>query len=137
MNHSNSEIWIHWIFVTIGRQALIDAPREKLLCRTLENFIEVFANSHGAFSVLNDHFHLLIKLPLDHLPEAFVNILKHEIRLSLDSSGLKDDFLNWEGDRYAHSVSLNQLSVEKNSINRQDVKHQKVSLSEELKFFGM
>nr|WP_290508336.1 transposase [Algoriphagus sp.] len=137
MSHSNSEIWIHWVFVSKESKPIIDFSKREALSQTLEKFIEDFGNSHGMFSVLNDHFHLLIKLPFKTSPDDFANNLKLQIQEGLKGSGVKDDFLDWKSDPYAYSVSLNQLSAEKNYILRQDQKHQQVSLLEELKFFGM
>ncbi|WP_161971821.1 transposase [Algoriphagus kandeliae] len=137
MSHSNSEIWIHWVFVTKDWKPLIDSSKREVLSQTLGNIIQELGNSHGTFSVLNDHFHLLIKLPFNISPKDFENHLKLQIQENLESSGDKDGFLDWERKPYAYSVSLNQLTAEKNSIQRQDFKHQKVSLLEELKFFGM
>ncbi|MCS5491936.1 transposase [Algoriphagus limi] len=137
MSHSNSEIWIHWVIVTKERKPLIDAWKKEVLSQTLGKFIENNGNSHGTFSVQNDHFHLLIKLPFASSPNDFLNNLKLQIQETFIQSGSMENFLDWERKPYTYSVSLNQLSVEKNNIQRQDFKHQKVSLDEELKFFGM
>ena len=43
----------------------------------------------------------------------------------------------WDEDYYAHSVSLNRLSIEKSLLDRQVYKHKEISLEDELKFLGL
>jgi REP element-mobilizing transposase RayT len=87
-------------------------------------------------SILQDHIHLLIKVPGQISVDQLVSHFQLLINECLKKNGFLPSF-DWDTNYHAHSVSLNRLSAEKSLLDRQEYKHKEISLKEELKFLGM
>jgi len=136
MRYSHAEIWTHLVISTQGYQPIF-TPEWTLIIKTaIEEHLNLVPEQRN-YCILPDHIHFLIRLP-DNIS---LNDLVDQIK-NLISSRLKQNFkeasnFHWEKEYHAHSVSLNRLSIEKNIIERQEIKHKEMTLEEELKFFGM
>ncbi|WP_194776647.1 transposase [Pararhodonellum marinum] len=137
MRHSHSEIWTHLVLGTKNHQPLLKDSWVPVIRVALEDFISQIPDNQGTFCILPDHIHFLVKLPeelsIKGLTYQIQKLIEDRIKNYFDEA---KDF-QWEDQYHAHSVSLNRLSLEKNIIERQKIKHLEMSLEEELKFLGL
>ena len=136
MHHSHSNIWTHLVLWTKDHQRVISyemnpSIREAMDLVSLEN-----SDQQLHYSILQDHIHLLVKLPGKSSVDNLVQHLQELICERLEQNGFRP-CIEWDQNYHAHSVSLNRLSAEKSLLERQEYKHKEISLFEELKFLGM
>ncbi len=136
MRDGHSDIWTHLVLSTGQHEPLFNSSMIPEIQQTLEDYISQLPNQQGNYCVLTDHIHFLIKLPSDISIDHLVNQIQDMISGRLRQQGHLTN-LEWETDYHAHSVSLNRLAIERSLIDRQELKHQKMSLKEELKFLGL
>jgi putative transposase len=136
MTHSHSNIWTHLVLWTKGHQNQITSDMSSSIREVIGLIQMETPEQQVHFSILQDHIHLLIKVPgkmsVDYLVEYLQSLICEKLE--------KDGFipcLEWDPNYHAHSVSLNRLSAEKSLLERQEYKHKEISLHEELKFLGM
>ncbi|MFC3881979.1 transposase [Algoriphagus namhaensis] len=136
MRDGHSDIWTHLVLSSKMHEPIFSPKMIPEIQQALEDFISQTPNRQGTYCVLSDHIHLLVKLP----PDISINTLANQIQ-DLVAGRLRQQGhltnLEWDSDYHAHSVSLNRLEFEKSLIQRQPLKHQDISLAEELKFLGM
>jgi len=137
MKHSHIEIWTHVVISAKEYRPLFRTDWVPTIDTTVQDFVNSIPDQRGTFCILPDHVHLLVKLPDDMSVNDMVSKIKSSISERLINTFEDAADFEWEEDFHAHSVSLNRLSVEKNLIERQEIKHKEISLQEELKFFGM
>lgn len=136
MNHSHSNIWTHLVLWTKGHQRVISYDMNQSIKDALDLVLVENSDQQLHYSILQDHIHLLIKLPGNISVDRLVGLLQVHICEKLEQSGFRP-CIEWDEHYHAHSVSLNRLSAEKNLLERQEYKHKDISLFEELKFLGM
>jgi putative transposase len=136
MAHSHSNIWTHIVLWTKGHQRLIKPEMVPYIRMAMEYFHLEFPEQQIHHSVLQDHIHLLIKLPERMSVDQLVEHMQLLICENLEREGFLP-CLEWDSSYHAHSVSLNRLSSEKSLLERQEYKHKEISLVEELKFLGL
>ncbi len=136
MNHSHSNIWTHLVFWTKDHQRVISYEMNASIKEAMELVLAENSEQQLHFSILQDHIHLLVKVPGKTSVDYLVHRLQELICEKLEDNGFRP-CIEWDKDYHAHSVSLNRLSSEKSLLERQEYKHKEISLFEELKFLGM
>ncbi|MCZ8134372.1 MAG: transposase [Algoriphagus sp.] len=136
MHHSHSNIWTHLVLWTNGHQRQITSDMVPAIKDAIAVIQSEFPDQQIPHSILQDHIHLLIKIPGKMSVDQLVEHLQLEICKKLEKEGF-NPCLEWDPTYHAHSVSLNRLSAEKSLLERQEYKHKEISLFEELKFLGM
>lgn len=136
MNHSHSNIWTHLVLWTKDHQRVISYEMNPSIKEAMDLVLLEHSDQQLHYSILQDHIHLLVKLPRKTSVDNLVDHLQKLISYRLNQNGFQP-CVDWDKDYHAHSVSLNRLSAEKSLLERQEYKHKEISLFEELKFLGM
>ena len=136
MNHSHSNIWTHLVLCTKSHHQQMTFEMYGSIKEAIEIMQAEFPEQQVHHSILQDHIHLLIKVPGQISVDQLVSHFQLLINECLKKNGFLPSF-DWDTNYHAHSVSLNRLSAEKSLLDRQEYKHKEISLKEELKFLGM
>ncbi|PSL02027.1 transposase [Cecembia rubra] len=137
MKHSHSEIWTHLVLSTKYQTSVFGKAEIHCISEAIGEFADEHGNKSVTFAVLPEHIHILLKLPENMSLNGLVSHLQTFIQSKLKKNGEVNSNFQWEKDYHAHSVSTNRLSVERSAIQRQTLKHQEITLEEELKFLGL
>jgi REP element-mobilizing transposase RayT len=128
MGHSYPCIYLHIIFSTKGRQALIDRDRHRLLCRYLTGI----AKNHGMKAIaaggMPDHMHVLLSLSAEMPAAKAVNLLKSNSSRWMREN---DRGLAWQQGYAAFSVSASALESVTQYIAHQEDHHKKRDFAQE------
>jgi REP-associated tyrosine transposase len=125
MAHTYASIFIHCVFSTKDRCALIPADRKDGLCAYLGGIAQDEGFSLMAAGGTANHMHLLFVLPATHL-------LAHAVqKLKGSSSRWMGQGFSWQEGYGAFSVSPSQVPVVKKYIQAQEEHHRKRNFEEE------
>jgi REP element-mobilizing transposase RayT len=125
MAHTYSNNFIHCVFSTKDRRALIHEARKTELCAYLGGIARGEGFTLTAAGGTANHIHLLFVLPS-------TSSLAHAVqKLKGSSSSWMGAGFSWQEGYGAFSVSASQVPVVKNYIENQEEHHRKRSFEEE------
>ncbi|MCC6289484.1 MAG: transposase [Chitinophagaceae bacterium] len=130
-----SYIYIHTIWTTGNRQALLSAIVRKVLFP----FLKQHALSKGiqllAVNGVQDHIHAIIKLTAHQTVSDIIKHLKADSADWLNNNKFLNTVFEWDDNFCAYSVSPSTVDKSIEYLNRQEEYHQTKTLDEELLAF--
>ncbi|MFT4016142.1 MAG: IS200/IS605 family transposase [Agriterribacter sp.] len=130
-----SYIYVHAIWTTINRQALLSAIVRKVLFP----FLKQHALSKGiqllSVNGIQDHIHIVVKLTPHQSIAEVIKQLKTDSADWVNNNKFLSAVFDWDDSFYAYSVSPSNIDKSVEYINRQEEYHQTKTLDEELAAF--
>ena len=123
MRRIQNAVFVHLVWATWDRLPLLVAAIEREAHRAIETKCKELGAEIIAFGGVEDHIHLLVRLPAT-LPVAdLVKHLKGASSHLLTQRLHPDDFFKWQGAYAAFSVSIDHLDRVSQYIARQREHH--------------
>ncbi|MFA7418198.1 MAG: IS200/IS605 family transposase [Melioribacteraceae bacterium] len=136
MSHSVTKIWIHGIFSTKNREALITEKFEKVLYQHMDEILkERFDITLKSIGGYKDHVHVLFLLNQIHSVKDVFHYLKGESSHWINQNEFLNEKFAWQTGYAAFSVSESILNNVINYIDNQKNHHMQKSFSEEYDSF--
>lgn len=130
--HSYSRVWLHLVWGTIERRALLQKPAAPKVSQHLTDY----AAQKGIYMKINfvnaDHVHALIDLPTSLSIEDALHLLKGESSHWINEERLVAGKFGWARGYGAFSVSQSGVAEVAKYIARQEEHHRKKGFDEEL-----
>ncbi|MFT3747625.1 MAG: IS200/IS605 family transposase [Agriterribacter sp.] len=130
-----SYIYVHAIWTTINRQALLSAIVRKVLFPFLKQHVLSKGIQLLSANGVQDHIHVVIKLTPHQSVAEVVKQLKADSAEWINKNKLLNTVFDWDDSFYAYSVSPSTVDKSIEYINRQEEYHQTKTLDEELAAF--
>ncbi len=134
--HSYTRLWVHLIWGTFERGAVLSSKA----AIALSSFLEKYAASKNIFSKINyvnsDHVHILIDLPSSMAIDDVVQLLKGASSHWLNQNDLVQGRFSWGRGYGAFSVSESALPSVCRYIEGQKEHHRIKSFTEEVAAFS-
>ena len=123
MRRSLVAVYVHLIWATWDRLPLLDEPIEREVYRAIEAKATELNAETLAIGGVEDHVHLLVRLPatitiadlVQQVKGASAHLVTHELR--------PGEFFQWQGAYAAFSVSQRQIKTAKAYIAQQKEHH--------------
>ena len=136
MSHSFSQIYIHVVWTVKNREPLL----YKKLRYSLYSYILEKAKASSidlvALGGVEDHLHLLIRLPTSKAIADVVKYIKGASAYWLNTINAVEGIFQWQNGYSAFSVSPQRIEKVKQYILNQEQHHQSVTYEEEVKMFN-
>jgi putative transposase len=133
--HSYTRYWLHIVWATLERRALLP----KAAATKLSSYLYDYAKEKSIYMKINfvnaDHTHVLIDLPASKPIEDVVQLLKGGSSHWVNENNLIGGKFGWQRGYGAFSVSHSALDDVCSYISTQEEHHCKKSFSDELKQF--
>jgi REP element-mobilizing transposase RayT len=129
------QVWIHAVWSTKNREALLTVVQRKIL---FQHIRENARNKGIHISVLNghtDHVHCLFALNPEIPLAKTMQLIKGEASHWANEQKLFGKRLEWAGEYFAASVSESVLEKVKSCINNQEEHHRKITFQQEYEMF--
>lgn len=129
-------VWIHAVFTTINRDALIDKSFRQPL------FEHMKANAKKKEIILIevngyvDHVHCLFSINKEMSISKVLQLIKGESSHWINKNNFINGKFKWQDDYWAVSVSESHLNLVRNYIQNQEQHHKKKSFNEEIEIFN-
>lgn len=136
MSHSVTKIWIHGIFSTKNREALITEKFEKVLYQHMNEILkEKFDIALKSIDGNKDHVHVLFLLNQNHSIKDVFHYLKGESSHWINQNEFLNEKFAWQTGYAAFSISESILNNVIVYIENQKNHHKQKSFSEEYDSF--
>jgi putative transposase len=133
--HSYSRIWLHLIWETLAREAMLD----KRAAACASGFLTEYSAQKGIYMKINyfnaDHTHALIDLPTNKCVEEVIKLFKGGSSFWINDNRLVKGKFAWGRGYGAFSVSQSDVERVARYIARQEEHHRKKSYAEEYELF--
>ena len=133
--HSYSRIWLHLVWETLAREAMLD---KRAAARASGSLTEYSAEK-GIYMKINyfnaDHTHALIDLPTNKCVEEVIKLFKGGSSFWINDNRLVKGKFAWGRGYGAFSVSNSDVERVARYIARQEEHHRKKSYAEEYELF--
>ena len=133
--HSYSRCWLHLIWTTLDREAMLTKPAAAKASR----FLTDYAREKSIYMKTNyfnaDHVHALIDLPTSKSIEEAVQLLKGSSSHWINQNRLLRGRFSWGRGYGAFSVSHSHVNQVAAYIAGQEAHHRKKSFSSEFELF--
>ncbi|MDP2036760.1 MAG: IS200/IS605 family transposase [Ignavibacteria bacterium] len=132
MSHSVTKIWIHGIFSTKNREALITEKFEKVLYQHMNEILkEKFDIALKSIGGYNDHVHVLFLLNQNHSIKDVFHYLKGESSHWINQNEFLNEKFAWQTGYAAFSISESILNNVIVYIENQKNHHKQKSFGDE------
>jgi len=133
--HSYSRIWLHLIWETLAREAMID----KRAAARASKFLTGYSAEKGIYMKINyfnaEHTHALIDLPTNKCVEEVIKPFKGGSSYWINDNRLVGGKFAWGRGYGAFSVSHSDVERVARYIAKQEDHHRKKSYAEEYELF--
>jgi putative transposase len=133
--HSYSRIWLHLIWETLAREAMLD----KRAAARASKFLTEYSSEKGIYMKINyfnpEHTHALIDLPTNKCVEEVIKLFKGGSSYWINDNKLVRGKFAWGRGYGAFSVSHSDVERVARYIARQEEHHRKKSYAEEYELF--
>ncbi len=133
MPQSSVKLWVHIIFSTKNREPFLVPPYEYEIYHRMRENLYKLSCEVLALNGMEDHLHILLKLPATKSIAEIVRYVKGETSHWFNEQYIPTHALYWQDGYAALSVSESLLDKVKVYIDYQKEIHKKRSLEEELK----
>ena len=123
MRRVQNAVFVHLVWATWDRLPLLVGAIERDIRRAIESKCKTLGIEIVAFGGVEDHIHLLVRLPATLAVADVVKHLKGASTHPLTQRLHPDDFFKWQGAYGAFSVSLDHLGQVGEYIGRQREHH--------------
>ncbi|MEY2829150.1 MAG: family transposase [Bacteroidota bacterium] len=131
MSHSFNKIWIHAVFSTKDRAALISKDVEPKLFSFIQQQLTDSGCMVKCINGMSDHVHILFLLnPLKSVADVLKN-LKGGSSHWVNQNNLTQNKFAWQVGYGAFSVSESQIDKIRTYIEQQKIHHRKLSFADE------
>jgi REP element-mobilizing transposase RayT len=131
--HSYSRVWLHLVWATIERRALLQKP----VAAKLSAYLHEYAQSKGIYMKINfvnaDHVHALVDLPTSLSIENMMQFLKGGSSHWINEENLVPGKFGWGRGYGVFSVSQSGVEEVGGYIANQEEHHRKTPFGIELK----
>ena len=131
--HAYSRVWLHLVWATIERRALLPKPA----AAKLSAYLHEYSQSKGIYMKINfvnaDHVHASVDLPTNVCVEEMMQLLKGGSSHWINESNLIPGKFGWGRGYGVFSVSQSGVADVAHYIATQDEHHQKAKFTDELK----
>ena len=129
---SHVRIWVHAVFTTKDRQALLQKDIRKIVFEHISENCKkkgiYLRNVNGHL----DHAHCLLSLGNDQSISEVMQLIKGESSYWINKNQLTNSKFSWQDDYFAVSVCESEVERVGNYINNQEEHHTNKTFSEEL-----
>lgn len=133
--HSYSRCWLHLVWETLRREAMLD---DRAAAKASANLSE-YSSEKNIYMKVNyfnaDHTHALIDLPTNITIEEVIHLFKGSSSHWINQNKLVRERFAWGRGYGAFSVSHSDVARVANYIANQKVHHRKRSFAEEYQLF--
>ena len=133
--HSYSRIWLHLIWETLAREAMLD----KRAAARASRFLTDYSAEKGIYMKINyfnaEHTHALIDLPTNKCVEEVIQLFKGGSSYWINDNRLIRGRFAWGRGYGAFSVSHSDVERVARYIAKQEEHHRKKSYAEEYELF--
>ncbi len=133
--HSYSNIWIHFIWSTLGREPVLNEQARRRVSGYFFNYCKEKQIYIKTNFVNADHVHLLLDLPTSLSIEECVKLIKGSSSHFINQDRLTSDKFNWGRGYGAFSVSESLTLKVAEYIQNQEEHHRKKSFADEIELF--
>ncbi len=135
MSHSYSKIWIHAIWATKDRKALISPSIEEKLHQFMVRELEEMGCQVEIINGMPDHVHCLFRLNVQRSISEVIKQVKGSSSHYINQSDLTPQKFAWQTGYAAFSVSESGVEKVIQYIQNQKTHHRKKSFQEEYEEF--
>lgn len=135
MSQSLAKIYVHIVFSTKQREALIDEEIGSELYKYLNTVLLAIGSSAVNIGGMPDHVHVLTQLSKTHSLSDHIEEIKKRTSKWIKTKGVQYEGFAWQAGYGAFSVSQSQVPVVTEYIRNQKKHHQKLSFQDELRQF--
>ena len=133
--HSYSRIWLHLIWETLAREAMLD----KRAAARASRFLTDYSAEKGIYMKINyfnaEHTHALIDLPTNKSVEEVIQLFKGGSSYWINDKRLVGGRFAWGQGYGAFSVSHSDVERVARYIAKQEEHHRRKSYAEEYELF--
>ncbi len=133
--HSYSRCWLHLIWTTLDREAMLPGPA----AARASKFLDDYASEKGIYMKINyfnpEHVHALIDLPTNKSIEEVVKLLKGSSSHWINEQHMLRGRFTWGRGYGAFSVSHSDVGRVAAYIAGQEKHHHKKTFREEFQLF--
>ncbi len=133
--HSYSKVWVHLVWGTLGREAMLSKPAAAKTAIWLQHYSSEKAIYLKACYFNADHVHALIDLPTNLSIENIAQLFKGASSHWINEQKIVPGRFSWGRGYGAFSVSESAVGDVAAYIASQEEHHRKWSFADELKLF--
>ena len=129
------KIWIHAVWATKNREALLDKPIRNLVFEHIhQNALDkdIMMEVVGGYS---EHVHCLFRLKNDQTISKVMQLIKGESSFWINQQKLTKTKFQWQEEYFAVSVSESQVDAVRKYIASQEEHHKKKTFMQEYEAF--
>ena len=110
MRQTKVAVFVHFVWTTWDRLPLLVGERQRLVYRAIENKCLEMGAEIVALGGVEDHIHLLLRMPPTHAIADLIGQIKGaSSHLATHATNANGDFFKWQGAYGAFSVSPRAL----------------------------
>ena len=132
---SHTCLFVHLIFCTRARKAMLRKPLRKVLFGFWQGWSERNLIKIISINGVDDHVHCLIQLHPTWSLNHVMNLMKEDAAQWINENKIIPEHFDWDPGNFAYSVSPGSLKQVAEYINNQELHHQDKSLVGELESF--
>ena len=128
-------IWVHLVFSTKNREEMLNDIVRKKVFKHIKEYAakrEIWLDQIGGF---REHAHCLISLKNNQSIDKIAQLIKGESSFWVNKALNEQDYLKWQNDYWAVSVSESHLESIREYIKRQETHHKEFSFITEIDEF--
>ncbi len=128
-------IWVHLVFSTKNREEMLNDNIRKNVFKHIKEYAakrEIWLDLIGGY---REHAHCLISLKSKQSIDKIAQLIKGESSFWVNKALNEQDYLKWQNDYWAVSVSESHLESVREYIKRQETHHKEVSFNTEIDEF--
>lgn len=124
-------IWIHAVFSTKNREAILDKENRGVLCTHIKEHCKEKGIYIDRIDGHTDHLHILLSLDKKQNIADVMQQIKGESSFWINKEKILKNKLQWQDDYFAVSVGQSQIEKVRNYISGQEEHHRKKTFAEE------
>lgn len=129
------QIWLHAVWGTKNREAVLDKPIRNKVCQHILDNAKEKAIYIDCINGHTEHLHCLMLLNADLSISKQMQLIKGESSFWVNKNKLVKRHFEWADEYFAVSVSEDKLDIVQGYINNQEAHHQKVTFLDEYNKF--
>lgn len=131
MRQSKAEIYLHFVWATVQRQPLVTPDVERAIHRCIESETQRLGCVILAIGGVQDHIHLLVKIPPRISPLKMMHQVKGVSSHFIHERQLADESFRWQEGYGVFSVGCNEVQCVMAYITNQKRHHADGSICED------
>jgi putative transposase len=130
-------IWVHMVFSTKNREEMLNDNIRKQVFKHIKEYAakkDIWLDHIGGY---REHAHCLISLHSRQSIDKVAQLIKGESSSWINKTFTEQDYLKWQNDYWAVSVSESHVDEVREYIKRQELHHKEIDFNTEINEFTM